>query len=309
LTTSPSRSRGFTLIELLVVIAIIAVLIGLLLPAVQKVRAAAARMSCQNNLKQLGLAFHNYENTNRTFPASYVFTFPPLKSSSWGTALLPYFEQDNLARRYDFNGTITDPGNQAVIITHLKVMQCPAAIANRLYSFTGHIPGINMDLTWQASATDYGVTSGVLARFYTFNNLHTADEHGLLQFNNPAKVGDVTDGLSNTIMLGEIAGRPQVYQQGRLVPDASPTQGAGWGDPLNGESWMAGSLFDGTGMTGACVINCTNLTTRGLYSFHSGGANVLLGDGSVRLLSSGISPGTFAALVTRAGGEPPGSDS
>src|SRR5215467_14275276 len=112
----PSR-RGFTLIELLVVIAIIAVLIGLLLPAVQKVREAAARMACQNNLKQLGLGLHNYENAQGAFPPSYVLTVTPpatVQAYSWGVLILPYVEQDNLYRGYQFNQLINSAANEAV---------------------------------------------------------------------------------------------------------------------------------------------------------------------------------------------------
>src|SRR5437762_2445154 len=104
--------RGFTLIELLVVIAIIAILIGLLLPAVQKVRDAAARVQCQNNLKQLGLALHNYESANRAFPSSVrPAGVTPLPRISWTIGLLPYIEQDNLRRNFDLNSNWNSAAN------------------------------------------------------------------------------------------------------------------------------------------------------------------------------------------------------
>jgi prepilin-type processing-associated H-X9-DG protein len=117
----------------------------------------------------------------------------------------------------------------------------------------------------------------------------------------PMPILAITDGTSNTILLGEIAGRPDVYRVGKKV--SGTTEGAGWGDPLNGENWFAGSLFDGSGAQGPCLINCTNLTGRGLYSFHSGGCNLLLCDGSARFVPQGTSGKVIAFMVTRAKGE------
>src|SRR5262249_29276823 len=137
LTTA--RQRGFTLVELLVVIAIIAVLIGLLLPAVQKVREAANRTACTNNLKQLGLALHNYHDSNRTFPPGAVGPlaalpqFAALKHHGLGAYLLPYLEQQALASRYRWDISWFDPPNQPVVNVQLPVWQCPSSEGGRIH--------------------------------------------------------------------------------------------------------------------------------------------------------------------------------
>jgi prepilin-type N-terminal cleavage/methylation domain-containing protein/prepilin-type processing-associated H-X9-DG protein len=317
------RRRGFTLIELLVVIAIIGILIALLLPAVQKIRDAAARIQCQNNLKQMGLAFHNYENANSFFPPAYTVVLSTPGSTSWGTYLLPYLEQDPLYRQYDRNGGISSAQNLAVISTPVKIFQCPAAPqANRTYT-DGPVPGSAFvstwgatPISWTASAGDYTATTGV--RENTLNACWAGggggDRDGVLEATPQATPGApftgtrvlaITDGTSNTILVGELAGRPATYRAGRQVATFAPFQGAGWGDALNGENWFIGSLFDGTEPAhgGPCVVNCTNSRGRGLYSFHTGAANILLADGSVRSVSSNLNQCTFAYLVTKKKGD------
>jgi prepilin-type N-terminal cleavage/methylation domain-containing protein/prepilin-type processing-associated H-X9-DG protein len=292
------RRKGFTLIELLVVIAIIGVLIALLLPAVQKVREAANRMACASNLKQIGLAFHHYENNNGAFPPAYDAIHNPPRGHAWGTYLLPYLEQENLYKQYDFEQLLSAPGNLAVIQTRLKVMLCPSSPnQNRSYTYT------YMGMEISASAGDYGVASGILGNYWTnYVNTPTDSRDGLLRNNGYTHISQVTDGTSNTILLGEMAGRDELWRVGRLQ-SGSAGGGGGWGDFLNGECWINGSLYDGTGSTGPCIINCTNRRCAGYYSFHPGGVNMVMADGSGRFIKATIDPKTLCYLVTKAGGE------
>jgi prepilin-type N-terminal cleavage/methylation domain-containing protein/prepilin-type processing-associated H-X9-DG protein len=312
LTTA--RRRGFTLIELLVVIAIIAVLIGLLLPAVQKVREAANRMACANNLKNLGLALHNYHGDHGTFPPGAVGPvggfpqFDGLKHHGLGTYLLPYLEQQALASQYRRDVSWFDPPNQPVVNTQLKIWQCPSARANRIMD--GSLPTVAPPLpdsfNGAAACGDYAgmnrVDAELLRRDLIDPPLGPRDllgnYQGVFQANETRRLADILDGTSQTILMAECAGRPALWQGRKQVPNVWLTGGP-WAS--RNLLWGRGATPDGTAFYGPCAINCTN--DREVYSFHPGGANAVFADGSVHFLDKSMSIRTLAALVTRAGGE------
>jgi prepilin-type N-terminal cleavage/methylation domain-containing protein/prepilin-type processing-associated H-X9-DG protein len=300
--------RAFTLIELLVVIAIIAILIGLLLPAVQKVRDAAARIQCSNNLKQIGLAYHSYHDSYKRFPPS-MYT-DQTKTVGWGIFILPYIEQGNLYSLYNFaypfytvNAT-TGINNQAVANTPVTIFRCPSAQDRDPYTYTFNYPGFPQ-VTWQAWAADYTPIDSVDPTLITFLALGygTSQAQGALQRDMGIAVQTIQDGSSNTLLISEIAGRNQLWQAGANTGLLLPTtvgQG-GWADPTSSGTTLIGSSADGTVAPGSCGINCSN--AYGLYSFHAAGANTVFCDGSVHFLASTTPINTLVFLVTRNGGE------
>jgi prepilin-type N-terminal cleavage/methylation domain-containing protein/prepilin-type processing-associated H-X9-DG protein len=292
---------GFTLIELLVVIAIIAVLIGLLVPAVQKVREAASRASCQNNLKNHGLAAHQYHDANRRFPPGALTgnaTFslgsaPPGTLHGPWTYLLPYLEQQNLAARYHWDRDWREPENAAVVFTDVPVLYCPSAESPR-------VGGGLEPYTANGASTDYAPTLEVNAVLVGLGLIDAVSNYqGVMDRDRMTRIGEITDGTSNTTLIAECAGRPQRWQAGRHVPGLYSVGGA-WASPPNRIN-LAGSTPDGASRQGACPMNCTN--NQEVYSFHPGGANAVFADGSVRFLRADLSIRVLAALITRAGGE------
>jgi prepilin-type N-terminal cleavage/methylation domain-containing protein/prepilin-type processing-associated H-X9-DG protein len=304
------RRQGFTLIELLVVIAIIAILIALLLPAVQKVREAAARTQCTNNLKQLALAMHHYENVHRTYP--------PLQDPNilmgWAIFLLPYVEQQQVDRIYDRTKDFYHPVNQPAVNVVLPVHVCPST------------PGDHLAKPIGPNTTTYPNNTAQVGDYYPVRsfwdnasdpNDEIAGAYGGINLNGPPTVvAEITDGLSNTLMYYESAGQPTTYQGKIAVPCTKSTAPSNcvrnWFSPWASlhNSRIYSWTFDGTikGAKGPCVINCSNDLAYGVYSFHPGGANMGVCDGSVRFLSESTSKATLRALVSRQGGEVIGSD-
>lgn len=319
------RNRAaFTLLELLIVIGVIALLVALLLPAVQMAREAARRIQCGNNLKQLGLAFHNYHDTHRVLPFSHYIDPVAFNSHGWGEMLLPYLDQTVLYNRIDFSQPFFSPypaigfthDNQRVISTPLAVMTCPSR-PNGAEIFDFVLPSNALEngfppfeIPYRLASTDYGPKSGVNAVFwrvaYGPDSAPGGNREGALGDDNQCMpLSGITDGASQTLLLTEIAGRNHVWVKRTYIWGAS-TWGGGWGDALNGFNWLEGSQPDGSGSSGPCVVNCTNQIGRGVYSFHSGGVQAVLVDGSVRFVNENVDIRTFAAIVTRSKGDAAG---
>jgi prepilin-type N-terminal cleavage/methylation domain-containing protein len=309
------RRTGFTLIELLVVIAIIAILIGLLLPAVQKVREAAARMQSMNNLKQIGLASHNYADVNQTLPPAFVeassAAFPQWKDGSWMVNILPYVEQDNLKRVVD-NSSSTSGQYYAITYNQSppKIFINPVDPANSNGAYT--------DGPWGV----YSVT-GYVAN-YAATGCVIKGAGGAPVKQNMRDIVQVTDGTSNTILyttrVTVCKVSPQPHRPGyvgdyyNIAPYANAGSWYQWMPTIN--YWPNGASSPGY-LTGAATkfqVNPTwnsasgNCDYRLASAMGSGGILVGMGDGSVRTVAPGVSGDTWWAASTPAGGEVLGAD-
>ncbi len=332
----PARSRcalaqqrlGLTLVELIVVMAVVTILVLFLLPAVNAVREAARRTQCRNNLHQLGIAFHSYHEQFNQLPPVYVAVrnttgpsvLPPflgvpgeqddINFHSYAEFLLPHTEHAAIYNRIDFSAPSFSPvdltaiglpkytaDNRSVIATALPLFTCPSTprVAN---PDTVIWDDIAVPIEYRNGGNDYGPSSGVNNPLKSLAPKQATQLGEGALSNNHINLAfkHILDGQSNTALLWEIAGRPQLYENGNAI-GGGVANGGGWSDVLNAENWFTGNTSGG----GTCAINCTNQPESGTYSFHPGGVHVLLCDGSVHFVSESTSPDVFVGLVTYQG--------
>lgn len=301
-----SKRHGFTLIELLVVIAIIAVLIGLLLPAVQKVREAASRIKCASHLKQIGIGLHAYHDANDQFPVGAGVA----NGLSWRVYLLPYIEQGNLFKQFDlgpgaWNGGPNQEGPNKMIhaLNKIPIFNCPSSPGDKAGN-----PSSTLIDGRQTFVSDYhGVagpkgTNPATGAAYQVQTTPSGEggfaTQGILGRDTKTRFAGLTDGTSNTLMVGEVSG---VRPDGTIrISDAA--------------DWVRGiglnSSMPGNGM-GGCrnVQNAINTPYDGIYndisfgSQHTGGAQFVMGDGSVRFVRASVDLVVYKSTASMNGGE------
>ncbi len=311
--------RAFTLIELLVVIAIIAILIGLLLPAVQKVREAAARLSCQNNLKQIGLAAHGYHDANDRLPPAYTYVAPPPIGSvvppvstpawdrippasilvtadpgwGWATFLLPHLEQQNVFNALDLTKNTDSPTNNAVRETQLPIYTCPSDRTTGPFKVLSPF----FDKWIVSSATNsYTANYGAMMLM----SVSPESGNGVLYRNSKTRLLDISDGASNTLLVGE---RPAMFARAPWV--GAITNGTIRTTP--GAPVYTATFMDPTAMTMARVglksLNDPWSEPYDFFSPHHAVGNFAFCDGSVHALRTAVDVVALQRLATRAGGE------
>ncbi len=286
---------GFTLIELLVVIAIIAILIGLLLPAVQQVREAAARMKCSNNLKQIGLGLHNFHDTTGSFPPACTggtfgtITAPTGQGGSIGYAvyILPYVEQDALFQKMNPAVAYTTAPNDAYLFTRLAGYLCPSGEVED----TGNVAGKGQHYPAVLGAKGTNPQSGAAYPLVTtLTTIHGGvATNGILSLQSRTKLTGITDGASNTLMVGEMSFK---------TANCYRPWGRGWDSEATPAGKNVLNPINSTPYDGANGFNDVSFG-----SPHTRGCNFVLGDGSVRFVSQTIAMANYLAAASRDGGE------
>ncbi|MEZ5943573.1 MAG: DUF1559 domain-containing protein [Planctomycetaceae bacterium] len=288
------RRRGFTLIELLVVIAIIAVLIALLLPAVQQAREAARRSQCKNNLKQIGLALHNYHDTFSTFPMGATRIAEGL---SWHVAILPQMEQAPLFDKFEF-GTATSAVNEdrwssATNVPHCRFSPLPFYLCPSGTKITADDTATNYTTHYYGVMGPTGVNpnSGVAYSENTAGGHGGFSREGLFTYGEVRRMRDILDGTSNTLAVGEIS---WTARNGNLTRYRAWTRGG----QLNEFMAPAKNVAQQINADYTALFNDMSFGSN-----HVGGAQFLLGDGSVRFVSENIDYNLLLSVSSIAGGE------
>ncbi len=297
-----SRRNAFTLVELLVVIAIIGILIAMLLPAVQAAREAARRMSCTNNLKQIGLALHNYHDTHRTLPTGWIgfnasgaADFVGEPGWAWSTRILPFLEQQPLYETIDTNTWVADPVNDRARVSTVPTFICPSDVGKDVFTLMEAIDEEHESTTpvTTLAKSNYPGVFGTL-------DMHAVCEqgepgyngcqgNGMFYLNRNVAFRDITDGLSNTFMVGE--------RWSKWIQST-------WTGVVHG-GWHAPARVVAVASDGFPPNSEANVEqqTHNFSSFHPAGTNFLLCDGHVKMISETIDVETYGALCTRSAGD------
>lgn len=289
--------RGFTLVEVLVVIAIIAVLSAVLIPAVQKARAAAANSGCQNNLRQIGIAMNNYHDQNRGFPP-YRISTP--KKHGWVVSVIPFLEAGAAREQYTLLDNWSSIANRTARSCVIPALQCPQMRGGRQDTSEGGTP------SFPTAVSDYAPISSVSDKLcvhlgYTTTTFPTMTRVGALGLDRITTIPEIRDGTSNTILIAECADRPNRWRLGNL--GAANVSGSGWADDEAAFDVDGTDRVSATADRGDCLVNCTNGNE--IFSFHIDAANVLFVDGSVHSLRQSVRPDPVIALITRRKGAAP----
>lgn len=305
---------GFSLVEMLVAVAIIAGLAALLMPGVLAVREAARRTQCGNNLRQIGIGFHQYHAARDCFPNNV--SAGPIRHH-WCAQILPYLDERPLADRYDYRVRFDDATNMAAVQTPLAFMTCPSTPGGPRQ----HPRFKTTSPSWSAAAADYAASDGPSASLWNApavvsyprpNNWEGFLKGATVAGGRGRRMREITDGTSKSIAVVESAGRPQVWAFGELVPDSgrfdsSPVSTkyaplCGWAD--TNQFAVRGFRRDATQVDpanrykspGPTMINASN--NFGIYGFHPGGAATLFVDGAVRFSDADASADVVAAQLT-----------